>query len=163
MTSGDRALPQGSLGLLDDPLATTLLNSRIPARVAFLAGDGTPRVFPTHFLWTGGELVLGTYAGAYKIAALRARPVVAVTIDTEGSPPRVLQIRGTATVTDVEGVVPEYATAMHRYVGSEQAERFLREVDQPGLRMARIAIRPTWVGLLDFESRLPQAIGGVST
>jgi len=28
-------------------------------------------------------------------------------------------------------------------------------IDQPGTRMARIAVRPTWVGLLDFQRRLP--------
>lgn len=155
------ALPQGDLRLLDTPLAETLLKSRVPARVAFVGKDGTPRVFPTHFEWTGGCLVLGTYAGAHKIPALRACPAVAVTIDTEGFPPRILQIRGVATVTDVDGIVPEYAAAMRRYLGPEQAERFLQEADQPGLRMARISIRPTWVGLLDFETRLPQVMGGV--
>jgi hypothetical protein len=156
------SLAQGDLRLLQTALAQELLDSRIPARVAFTGHDGDPRVFPTHFLWTGDELVLGTYAGAYKIKAMRARPRVAVTIDTEGFPPRVLQIRGTATVTDVEGLVPEYAAAMRRHVGGAQAERFLREADQPGLRMARIAIRPTWVGLLDFERRLPRALGGIT-
>jgi hypothetical protein len=32
----------------------------------------------------------------------------------------------------------------------------------PGTRMARIAVRPTWVGVIDFESRLPSALGGVT-
>src|SRR5438876_9362251 len=27
--------------------------------------------------------------------------------------------------------------------------------DQPGTRMARIDVRPVWVGLLDFQTRLP--------
>jgi hypothetical protein len=27
--------------------------------------------------------------------------------------------------------------------------------------MARIAVRPTWVGLLDFAERLPAPLGGV--
>jgi hypothetical protein len=28
--------------------------------------------------------------------------------------------------------------------------------------MARIAVRPAWVGVLDFETRLPSALGGVA-
>jgi hypothetical protein len=27
--------------------------------------------------------------------------------------------------------------------------------DRPGVRMARIALRRTWVGVLDFQTRLP--------
>jgi hypothetical protein len=33
---------------------------------------------------------------------------------------------------------------------------------QPGVRMARIAVRPTWVGTLDFQTRLPRHVGGVA-
>jgi hypothetical protein len=28
--------------------------------------------------------------------------------------------------------------------------------------MARIAVRPSWVGVLDFQGRLPRALGGVT-
>jgi hypothetical protein len=27
--------------------------------------------------------------------------------------------------------------------------------------MARIAVRPTWVAVMDFETRMPSALGGV--
>ncbi len=154
-------IPQGDLALLDTPAAQALLTSTVPARVAYVAADGTPRVYPTHFVWDGRELVMGTYAGAFKIAALRARPAVAITIDTEGFPPTILQMRGRATVEDVDGIVPEYAAALHRYLGAEAAAQALAEEDQPGLRMARIAVRPRWVGLLDFHRRLPAAVGGI--
>jgi hypothetical protein len=32
----------------------------------------------------------------------------------------------------------------------------------PGTRMARIDLQPTWVGVLDFQKRLPSALGGIS-
>jgi nitroimidazol reductase NimA-like FMN-containing flavoprotein (pyridoxamine 5'-phosphate oxidase superfamily) len=67
-------LPQGDLVLLDSPVAEDLLASTELARLAYVAGDGSPRVFPIMFYWTGSELVMGTFAGASKIAALRARP-----------------------------------------------------------------------------------------
>jgi len=34
-------------------------------------------------------------------------------------------------------------------------------MDQPGTVQARIAVRPAWVGVLDFVTRLPSAQGGV--
>lgn len=153
------ALPQGHVGLLDSDIARRLLASTELARLAYVASDGTPRVFPMLFHWTGTEVVLSTFAGARKIAALRARPDVAITIDAASTPPEVLLIRGKASVTDVDGIVPEYALAHRRYAGEEQGAANVAAVDQPGTKMARIAVRPTWVGVLDFQTRLP---GGTS-
>jgi nitroimidazol reductase NimA-like FMN-containing flavoprotein (pyridoxamine 5'-phosphate oxidase superfamily) len=149
------SLPQGDVRLLTNPVAQQLLSSTELARVAYVASDGTPRVFPMLFHWTGDEVVLSTFAGARKIAALRARPDVAITIDTASTPPRSLLIRGRAAVTDVDGIVPEYVLAQRRYAGPEQGDANIAEIDQPGVRMARIAIRPAWVGVLDFQSRFP--------
>ncbi|MFG1805122.1 pyridoxamine 5'-phosphate oxidase family protein [Streptomyces sp. NPDC049040] len=153
------ALPQGDVGLLRTDVAQRLLGSRELARMAYVAADGTPRVFPMLFHWTGTELVLSTFAGARKIDALRARPAVALTIDAASTPPEVLLIRGRAEVTDVEGIVPEYALAQYRYGSREQADAALAAVDHPGTRMARIAVRPEWVGVLDFRTRLPGGVG----
>lgn len=84
------AIPQGDLRLLDTELAKSLLGSRIPARLAYSAKDGTPRVIPTWFRWDGNEILMATYiAGPHvtrapgRPAALRANPNVAITIDTE--------------------------------------------------------------------------------
>jgi hypothetical protein len=160
-------LEQGDLRLLETDLAQRLLASRIPARYAYAALDGTPRVVASWFEWTGEELVLPTFISAphvshavYRLRALRANPDIAVTIDTDAFPPEVLSVRGTAEITEVDGVAPEYARAAHRYLGSEEATAYLAQIDHPGTRMARIAIRPAWVGLLDFQSRLPSALGG---
>ncbi|MET8145745.1 pyridoxamine 5'-phosphate oxidase family protein [Sphaerisporangium sp. NPDC005288] len=152
------ALPQGDLGLLGSEVARRLLASRELARVAYVAADGTPRVFPMLFHWTGAEIVLSTFGGA-KVGALRARPDVAITIDVASTPPEALLIRGRARVTDVEGVVPEYALALRRYGGQEQAAAQLAALDHPGVTMVRIAVRPAWAGVLDFQTRLP---GGIS-
>jgi hypothetical protein len=96
------------------------------------------------------------------LRALRANPDVAITIDTEGFPPHVLLIRGRASVVEVNGVVPEYALAARRYLGEEAATGYLAEMDVPGSTMARIAVRPAWVGILDFQQRLPGSMGGVT-
>jgi hypothetical protein len=72
-----------------------------------------------------------------------------------------LTIRGAADITEVAGIAPEYAAAARRYLGEQAAAPMLAAVDQPGTRQARIVVRPEWVGLLDFETRLPSAQGGV--
>jgi hypothetical protein len=164
MTDADLAtIPQGSPRLLDTPLARTLLAAAIPARVAYTADDGTPRISASWFQWTGGELVMPTFvqaphvgSPARRLAALRARPDVAVSIDTDGTPAQVLMLRGKVQVTEVDGVDPDYADSARQYLGDEAAGEYLAMLDQPGTRMARITLRPTWVGLLDFAGdRLP--------
>jgi hypothetical protein len=161
-------LPQGDLRLLQTELAQRLLRSTIPARLAFNWTDGTPRVIPTWFHWTGEEIVMGTYIArngspqpAHRLTALQANPQVAITIDTETLPPEVLLIRGLATVTEVAGVVPEYAMAARRYLGDEAGAGMISSIEPTQTRMARIAVAPSWVGLLDFQTRLPGTLGGV--
>lgn len=163
------ALRQGDLGLLNSDVAQRLLASTIPARLAYVARDGTPRVMPAWFHWTGEVLAMPTFLAAphvrhapRRLQALRANPDVAVTIDTETWPPEVLTLRGRATLTEVEGIPAEYASAARRYLGEEAARGYLDQIDQPGTRMVRIDIRPAWVGVLDFQTRLPSALGGVS-
>src|SRR5215211_3443280 len=109
---------QGDLRLLDTDLARRLLTATIPARYAYTALDGTPRIVATWFVWTGEELVMPTFISAphvrhaaYRVRALRANPTVAVSIDTEAFPPEVLSIRGSAEIAELDGVVPEYAAA----------------------------------------------------
>ena len=168
--SGDpMALRQGDLGLLESDVAQRLLASRIPARFAYIAGDGTPRVLATWFHWTGEVLAMPTFLAAPhvrhaagRLRALRANPDVAVTIDTETFPPEVLTLRGRVAISEVEGIPPEYASAARRYLGDEAARAYLGEIDQPGTRMARVDLHPTWVGVLDFQMRLPSALGGIS-
>lgn len=164
-----RGLDQGDPRLLESDVAQRLLASSIPARYAYTSSDGTPRVVASWFHWTGEELVMPTFISAphvrhpaYRVRALRANPGVAVTIDTESFPPQAVTIRGSAEITEVDGIVPEYALAAHRYLGEEEAAAYLAQIDHPSTRMARIAVRPTWVGVLDFETRLPSALGGVA-
>ena len=126
-------IPQGDLKLLDGDIAKRLLNSKIPARLAYIAKDGTPRVIPTWFDWDGSELVMATFIGGPHVrheparpAALRKNPGVAITIDTEGFPPHVLLIRGQASVTEVDGLAKEFregGTSLPRRGGRESVPR----------------------------------------
>jgi hypothetical protein len=147
-------LAQGDLRLLDTPVAQRLLDAPVPARLAYTGHDGTPRVIPINSHWTGDELVMGAFAGTYKLPALRARPDVAICIDTIDGPPEALLLRGKVSMTDVDGVLPEYAAAQRKVIGHE-SDAYLAAIDTPGLQMVRIGLRPTWVGVLDFQQRFP--------
>lgn len=146
---------RGDLALLDHPVAQQLLQATIPARLAYIALDGTPRVVPMQFHWTGEEAVLSCWPDDPKVAALGAHPRVALTIDTAQPPFRVLQIRGTAAVAVVDGVPPEMEAASTRYMGPEAGHAWVEQAARLSPRIARIAVRPAWVDVLDFETRLP--------
>ena len=152
------ATVQGSLALLNDPVAQKLLQSTIPARLAYVWPDGSPRVLPIWFHWNGEEIVLGTPPTAPKVEALRQNPKVALTIDGNEWPYKVLVIRGTASVEVIEGVVPEYAAAAERYFGKEQGPVWVEQVKGLFSQMGRVRIQPEWVGILDFEQRWPSAV-----
>src|SRR6476469_9810022 len=102
---------------IDDELSATgakeLLASTSAAHLAYTAKDGTPRVIPVGFFWTGDQVVISTATTSPKVAALSARPDVALTIDAGDTPEqaRALSIRGRASVEIVDGVVKEYLAA----------------------------------------------------
>jgi hypothetical protein len=149
---------QGDLGLLQHPVAQQLLQSTGVAHLAYTWRDGTPRVIPIGFLWNGSEIVLATTPDAPKMKALHDGAKVALTIDTSSSPPRVLFIRGTVRTDVVEGLAPEYVANAHRSMDAESCSSFLEQSAAIYPKMARIFIRPEWVGLHDFETRLPSAV-----
>jgi len=92
-SQGVEMVRQGSPELLHDPVAEKLLGSTIPARLAYTWMDGTPRVVPVWFHWTGEQFVIGSPARAPKLKALAADPHVALTIDDHGWPYSVLSAR----------------------------------------------------------------------
>jgi hypothetical protein len=147
---------QGSPELLHDPVAEKLLGSAIPARLAYTWMDGTPRVVPVWFHWTGEQFVIGSPARAPKLKALAANPHVALTIDDHVWPYSVLMVRGTAEVEMLDDVVPEYALSAERYFGPEQGPAWVSTLR--GKPMARIPVTPVWAAILDYETRFPSAL-----
>ena len=141
--------------VLNDPLARELLNSAIPARMAYTGSDGFPRVVPVGFYWNGAQIVVCTSPNAPKVSALATNPKVALTIDTNTFPPHVLLVRGTANVEVIEGVPPEYLEGAKKQVGAQLWQGFEAQVRRIYKQMARITIVPEWAELLDFETRIP--------
>jgi hypothetical protein len=154
------AVKQGDLSLLQHPASQELLHSKIPARLAYIATDGTPRVIPIWFHWNGREIVMASPPKAPKLKALAKNPRVSLTIDDNTFPHKVLLIRGSARLEPVEGIVPEYEAAAARYFDADLAKGWLGQLRTLISSMVRITITPDWVGLLDFQTRFPSALAG---
>jgi Pyridoxamine 5'-phosphate oxidase len=147
---------QGSLELLNDPVAVALMGSVSPARLAYTWTDGSPRVVPIWFHWNGSQFVLDSPPKAPKLKALAADPRVALVIDDSAWPYKELMVRGRASVELLDDVCPEYELAATRYFGPEQGPAWVSTLR--GKPMARITVTPEWVGILDFETRFPSAL-----
>jgi len=144
--------------VLDRPLSQELL-ARDLTRLAYVAQDGTPRNVPIGFTWNCSEIVMCTTPNAPKLPALRQNPAVALTIDTEVHPPKILLIRGRAELDVVEGIPDEYLQMNGSYeMTPEQRVDWEAEVRSLYDRMVRIVVAPTWVKLIDFEETLPSAV-----
>lgn len=144
--------------ILDRPISRELLNRDL-ARLAYVAKDGTPRNVPIGFTWNGSEIVMCTATNAPKLHALRTNPMVALTIDTEVHPPRILLIRGRAELDVVEGIPDEYLQMNGTYeMTPEQRVEWEAGVKALYDGMVRIVVTPTWVKLIDFETTLPSAV-----
>ena len=146
------------IAVLNKPLALELMNSIVPARVAYNGPDGYPRVIPVGFLWNGEEIVFCSPANAAKVRSIQDDPKVAITIDTEGMPPHVLFIRGDAAVEIVDGVPEDFLEASRRRMPEEMFANWAAGVRALYDTMAVIKIAPTWAKLIDFETTLPSAI-----
>ena len=148
---------------IDDELSASgaqeLLASTSAAHLAHVGRDGTPRVIPVGFFWTGDQVVISTATTSPKVTALSARPDVALAIEAGDTPDeaRALSIRGQASVEIVDGVVPEYLAAARKTMDAEAAAEFEQNVRGMYDQMARIAITPHWVRYYDFGAgRMPR-------
>jgi Pyridoxamine 5'-phosphate oxidase len=144
--------------VLAKPLSQELLASGIPARLAYTALDGDPRVIPIGFLWIGPQIEMYTVPTSAKVKALQKNPRVAITIDTEEFPPNVLLIRGSASLELVDGVPDGYVVAARKVVPAEQMEGWEASIRALYKQMVTITVTPDWAKLLDFETTLPKAV-----
>ncbi|MFI6044940.1 pyridoxamine 5'-phosphate oxidase family protein [Nocardia sp. NPDC051321] len=144
--------------VLNRPLSQELL-ARDLTRLAYVAKDGTPRNVPIGFTWNGSEVVLCTSTNAPKLHALRENPMVALTIDTEVHPPKLLLIRGQVELDVVDGIPAEYLQMNGSYeMTAEQRVEWEAEVRALYDGMVRIVVTPTWAKLIDFDTTLPSAV-----
>jgi len=144
--------------VLNRPISQELL-ARDLTRLAYVARDGSPRNVPIAFTWNGSQIVMCTAKNAPKLPSLRENPAVALTIDTEVHPPKILLIRGRAELDVVDGIPEEYleATSTYKMTPGQRVE-WEAEIRSLYDGMVRIVVTPTWAKLIDFETTLPSAI-----
>jgi hypothetical protein len=144
--------------ILNLPISQELL-ARDLLRMAYVAKNGSPRNVPIAFTWNGTQIVVCTPKNAPKLHSLRHSPEVALTIDTEVHPPKILLIRGRAELDVVDGIPQEYLQMNGTYtMTTEQRVEWEAEVRSLYDGMVRIVITPTWAKLIDFETTLPSAV-----
>ncbi|WP_227983273.1 pyridoxamine 5'-phosphate oxidase family protein [Nocardia spumae] len=144
--------------ILNRPASRELL-ARDLARLAYVAKDGTPRSIPIAIAWNGAQIIMCTAKNAPKLHSLRHNPAVALTIDTEVHPPKILLMRGRAELDTVEGIPAEYLQMNGSYeMTAAQRVEWEAEVRSLYDGMVRIVVTPTWVKLIDFETTLPSAV-----
>ncbi|HVL24653.1 MAG TPA: pyridoxamine 5'-phosphate oxidase family protein [Thermomicrobiales bacterium] len=138
-----------------DPTVKALLEAPIPARLAYIGKDGAPRAIPVSFLWNGTAFVFASPVSWAKVEAMRRNPKVALTVDETTFPPRGFMARGTASIDIVQGIPQEYIDASRRIVGDDLMPSWEAEVRRNMSEMALISITPTWLKVVDFETRFP--------
>ena len=138
-----------------DPFVQQLLQAPIPARLAYIGLDGNPRVVPVSYLWDGENFVFASPPTWYKIRSLSANPNVALTVDTTDFPPLILSARGTASITFDQGLPEQYVEASRRIVGEDKMPEWEKAVRAENRNMALVRIKPTWLKVVDFETRYP--------
>ena len=86
-------------------------------------------------------------------------PAVALTVDTEAHPPKVLLVRGRAELDVVAGIPNEDLQVNGAYAMTPQQraawEAEVRSLDDG---MVRVVVTPTWAKLVDVGTTLPSAV-----
>lgn len=158
------SVEQGSLELLQDPVAQELLCGPYPAHLTYLWKDGTPRVIPIAFHWNGQEIIMASADSAPKNEVIDGQKVTLV-IDTSTYPFKVLTIRGTARLEKVPGPPEEYALACEQLMGKEGAAAWFQGLGPmlPKIKyFGKVVVTPEWVRVTDFETRFPEEIERVT-
>jgi PPOX class probable F420-dependent enzyme len=136
-----------------DEIRQFLLAGTRTAKVAFVAGDGAPRVTPIWFVLdderppgpTGvPDLLFNTGVETAKGRAFRRDPRVAVVVDDDRPPFSLVRLHGAVELSEDLDAGRHWATRIGaRYMGLDRAEEFGRRNGVPGEYLVRL--RPTKV------------------
>ena len=140
---------------LDDPVVAALLDGPNLARLAYTTPDGRPRVVPIWFAYQAPEFLMVTGPKAAKAKALAVSGAVALSIDSDKPPYKVLLVDGDATLEHVEGIAPEYPAIVQRYLGAAK-DAYLSQLRIKRQVRIRVTVR-SW-RVFDFVRRYPKSL-----
>jgi nitroimidazol reductase NimA-like FMN-containing flavoprotein (pyridoxamine 5'-phosphate oxidase superfamily) len=117
-----------------DERATELLSRPLIGQLGYVGLDGYPKVVPTWFLFTDGEIRVASPPNGYKSRALARNPRAVLTVSTTEYPYEIASASGTATVEVLEEprrieIVSQVAA---RYLTPEQAEDYVSKWSKGG-------------------------------
>jgi PPOX class probable F420-dependent enzyme len=141
----------------DDPLARELLDGPNLMRLGYVGSEGQPHVVPIWYGYDSGDFIVVTGPKADKVRHLAERPKVSFSIDTATPPYKVLLVEGTASLEHVEGMAPEYAGIVARFLGP-MADAYVARMRERVKRQVRIRITPRSWRVLDFVKRYPKSL-----
>jgi general stress protein 26 len=143
--------------ILTDPVTLELVEKQPITQIAYAAADGGPRAVPLGYLLRDGKFLFFTIPSSDKVAALQRDPRIALTVDVY-PPPCCLLVRGTAELSEEQGVPDQYLEASFRTMPEDQHAAFEQGVRALYDSMVRIVVTPTWVRLNDFRRTAPRAV-----
>jgi nitroimidazol reductase NimA-like FMN-containing flavoprotein (pyridoxamine 5'-phosphate oxidase superfamily) len=82
--------------------ARELLSRPIVGQLGYMGLDGYPKVNPTWFLFTDGEIQVASPPNAFKSRSLRLNPRAVLTVSTVEYPYKIVSASGTMTIEVLE-------------------------------------------------------------
>ncbi len=113
--------PAGRLaGVLDlNAAAAAALDERLQAEsviwLTTVDADGQPQSSPVWFLWDEGEFLIYAEPGSWKVRNIRARPRVALNLNSNTQGGRVATFEGTARIAAEQPPVHQAASYLAKY------------------------------------------------
>jgi Pyridoxamine 5'-phosphate oxidase len=94
----------------DDPLALTIIQRCMVARIATLSHNGRPSINPLYFVYVNSRIWLGTPDWTLAVRNVKADSRVSVLFEVEQDPHdhRVLRISGRASIREEQKVLRSY-------------------------------------------------------
>jgi PPOX class probable F420-dependent enzyme len=132
--------------VLTDQEVQELLASDIPARLATIDRDGSPRITPIWFLWENGAFYMSSVKGKIQLRNLERNPIASICVDVEEPdtgighrPNRQIKAKAAVRLFEDDGSWTRRITA--KYVSGPEGERTAAErASKPGLV---IELRPS--------------------
>ena len=117
-----------------DERATELLSRPLIGQLGYLGLDAFPKVIPTWYLFTDGEIQVASPPNAYKCRSLVRNPRAVLTVSTSEYPYRVASASGTASVEVLEQGprIEMVKRVAGRYLTPKQAEDYVERWSKGG-------------------------------
>ena len=120
----------------------------VPAHLATIDRDGSPRITPIWFLWEDGAFYMSSVKGKIQLRNLERNPVAAICVDVEGPdsgvghrPNRQVKARAAVRLFEDDGSWTRRITA--KYVSGPEGERTAAE--RASMPRLVIELRPSRV------------------